>query len=253
MQELLTNYKELAAADLIGHVLHLGELCLFVKKKDGSFIMCIDYRELNKLTEKNRYPLPRIDDLFDQLQGSSTYSKIDLSSGFITMRVRDEDIPKTTFRTRLQHILDQKELNMRQRSWLELLTDYDCEIRYHLGKANVVADALSRKERIKPLRVRALVMTLHPKLPSQILIAQTKAIKEKNIKVGNLRGMDKAFEVRPDGTRFSINPGSDKRCIRIIRNSIGGPTEGNSSSDTVASVLKHDLEIKEGCQCHLAY
>ncbi|GKC25041.1 putative reverse transcriptase domain-containing protein, partial [Tanacetum coccineum] len=66
----------------------------------------------------------------------------------------------------LQHILDQKELNMRQRRWLELLADYDCEIRYHPGKANVVADALSRKERIKPLRVRALVMTLHPKLPS---------------------------------------------------------------------------------------
>ncbi|GJX21556.1 putative reverse transcriptase domain-containing protein [Tanacetum coccineum] len=60
----------------------------------------------------------------------------------------------------LQHILDQKELNMRQRRWLELLSDYDCEIRYHLGKANVVADALSRKERIKPLRVRALVMTI---------------------------------------------------------------------------------------------
>ncbi|GJT90349.1 putative reverse transcriptase domain-containing protein [Tanacetum coccineum] len=71
----------------------------------------------------------------------------------------------------LQHILDQKELNMRQRRWLELLADYDCEIRYHPGKANVVADALSRKERIKPLRVRALVMTLHPKLPSQILEA----------------------------------------------------------------------------------
>ncbi|GKA83237.1 putative reverse transcriptase domain-containing protein [Tanacetum coccineum] len=66
----------------------------------------------------------------------------------------------------LQHILDQKELNMRQRHWLELLADYDCEIRYHSGKANVVADALSWKERIKPLRVRALVMTLHPKLPS---------------------------------------------------------------------------------------
>ncbi|GJW84070.1 putative nucleotidyltransferase, ribonuclease H [Tanacetum coccineum] len=66
----------------------------------------------------------------------------------------------------LQHILDQKELNMRQRRWLELLADYDCEIRYHPGKANVVADALSQKERIKPLRVRALVMTFHPKLPS---------------------------------------------------------------------------------------
>ncbi|GKA80986.1 reverse transcriptase domain-containing protein [Tanacetum coccineum] len=83
------------------------------------------------------------------------------------------------------HILDQKELNMRQRRWLELLVDYDCEIRYHPGKANVVANALSRKERIKPLRVRALVMTLHPKLPSQILEAQTEAIKEENIKSEN--------------------------------------------------------------------
>ncbi|GJS26134.1 putative reverse transcriptase domain-containing protein [Tanacetum coccineum] len=71
----------------------------------------------------------------------------------------------------LQHILDQKELNMRQRHWLELLSDYDCEIRYHPGKANVVADALSRKERIKPLRVRALVMTIGLDLPKQILNA----------------------------------------------------------------------------------
>ncbi|GKD77980.1 putative reverse transcriptase domain-containing protein [Tanacetum coccineum] len=125
---------------------------------------------------------------------------------------------------------------MRQRRWLELFTDYDYEIRYHLGKANVVADALIRKEQIKPLRFRALVMTLHPKLPLQILESQTKAIKEKNIKTENLRGMDKAFEVRPDGTRciknrswlplfgnlrdmimheshkskYSIHPGSDK-------------------------------------------
>ncbi|GJU78967.1 reverse transcriptase domain-containing protein [Tanacetum coccineum] len=109
----------------------------------------------------------------------------------------------------LQHILDQKELNMRQHRWLELLADYDCEIRYHPGKANVVADALSRKERIKPLR---------------------------NIEAENLRGMDKAFEIRPDGTRciknrswlplfgnlrdlimheshklkYSVHPGSDK-------------------------------------------
>ncbi|GJU54055.1 putative reverse transcriptase domain-containing protein [Tanacetum coccineum] len=65
----------------------------------------------------------------------------------------------------LQHILDQKELNMRQRRWLELSSDYDCEIRYHPGKANVVADALSRKERNKPLRVRALVLTTGLKLP----------------------------------------------------------------------------------------
>ncbi|GJR28697.1 putative reverse transcriptase domain-containing protein [Tanacetum coccineum] len=80
-----------------------GAPVLFVKKKDGSFRMCIDYKELNKLTVKNRYPLPRIDDLFDQLQGSSIYSKIDLRSGYHQLRVREEDIPKTAFRTRYGH------------------------------------------------------------------------------------------------------------------------------------------------------
>ncbi|GKA56368.1 putative reverse transcriptase domain-containing protein [Tanacetum coccineum] len=80
-----------------------GAPVLFVKKKDGSFRMCIDYQELNKLTVKNRYPLPRIDDLFDQLQGSSVYSKIDLRSGYHQLRVREEDIPKTAFRTRYGH------------------------------------------------------------------------------------------------------------------------------------------------------
>nr|GEY86161.1 reverse transcriptase domain-containing protein [Tanacetum cinerariifolium] len=83
--------------------------------------------------------------------------------------------------------------------------DYDCEIRYHPGKENVVADVLSRKERIKPFRVRSLVMTIHPKLPSQILKAQTEAIKEENIKSKNLRGMDKAFKIRRDGTRCIKN------------------------------------------------
>ncbi|GJT39110.1 putative reverse transcriptase domain-containing protein [Tanacetum coccineum] len=409
MQELYDQLQELADRGFIRpSTSPWGAPVLFVKKKDGSFRMCIDYRELNKLTVKNRYPLLRIDDFFDQLQGSSTYSKIDLRSGYHQLKVRDEDIPKTIFRTRyrhyefqvmpfgltnthaifmdllnrvckpyldkfvivfiddiliyshnkeehadhlriilellkkeklyvkfskcdfwisvvqflghvidiqgihvdpakieavknwpspttptevrqflelagyyrrfikgfskiakslteltqknkkyiwgedqesafqllkqklceapilalpegnndfiiycdasyqglgvvlihnlygtkytvftdhksLQHILDQKELNMRQRRWLELLADYDCEIRYHPEKANNVADALSRKEQIKPLRVRAFVMTLHPKLPSQILEAQTEAIKEENIKAENLRGMDKAF------------------------------------------------------------
>ncbi|GKD42407.1 putative reverse transcriptase domain-containing protein, partial [Tanacetum coccineum] len=80
-----------------------GAPVLFVKKKDGSFRMCIDYRELNKLTVKNRYPLPRIDDLFDQLQGSIIYSKIDLRLGYHQLRVREQDIPKTAFRTRYGH------------------------------------------------------------------------------------------------------------------------------------------------------
>ncbi|GJU98830.1 putative reverse transcriptase domain-containing protein [Tanacetum coccineum] len=84
----------------------------------------------------------------------------------------------------LQYILDQKELNMRQRQWIELLSDYDCEIRYHPGKANVVANALSRKER-EPIRVRALVITVHPNLPEQIRNAQSEAMKKKNVKAKN--------------------------------------------------------------------
>ncbi|GKF48697.1 putative reverse transcriptase domain-containing protein, partial [Tanacetum coccineum] len=89
----------------------------------------------------------------------------------------------------LQHILNQKELNMRQRRWLELLSDYDCEIHYHPGKTNVVADALGRMEREPPLRVRSLVMTIGLNLPKQILDAQTEARKPENLKNEDVRGM----------------------------------------------------------------
>ncbi|GKA79169.1 putative reverse transcriptase domain-containing protein, partial [Tanacetum coccineum] len=278
--------------------------------KYGSFRMCIDYRELNKLTVKNRYPLLRIDDLFDHLQGSRVYSKIDRRSGYHQLRFREEDIPKIAFRTRyghyefqvmsfgltnapailkkeelyakfskcefwlskvqfLGHVIDSegihvdpakiyapilalpegsenfvvycdasrkglgmvlmqrekviayascqlkiheknytthdlelgvKELNMRQCRWLELLSDYDCAIRYHPRKVNVVADALSRKERNKPLRVRALVMTIGLNLPVQILNAQVEARKEENYRTKDLGGMFKNLEPRVDGT-----------------------------------------------------
>nr|GEY57903.1 putative reverse transcriptase domain-containing protein [Tanacetum cinerariifolium] len=221
-----------------------GASVLFVKKKDGSFRMCIDYRELNKLTVKNRYPLPRIDDIFDQLQGSSIYSKIDLRSGYHQLRVREQDTPKTAFRTRyghyefqvmpigltdapavfmdlmnrrekviayasqqlkiheknytthdlelgsvvfalkiwrhylygtkctvftghksLQHILDQKELNIRQRRWLELPSDYDCDIRYHPGKANILEAQIEalKPENLKKQDVGGMIRTDIPK------------------------------------------------------------------------------------------
>ncbi|GJW68639.1 putative reverse transcriptase domain-containing protein [Tanacetum coccineum] len=305
MEELSSQLKELQDKGFIRPSSSpWGAPVLFVKKKDGPFIMCIDYRELNKLTIKNRYQLPRIDDLFDQLQGSQYFYTIDLRSRYHQLRVHEDDIPKTAFRTRYGHfeftvmpfdlgraqselrvnlriaqgkklyvkfskcefwlrevqflghvingdgihvdpskieavrnweaprtpsevrsfiglagyyrrfienfskiakpltVLTQKtlldgpedfvvycdasglglgcvlmqrgkvityaarQLKIHEKNYtthdleLELFSDYDCEICYHPGKANVVADALSRKERVKPKRVRAMNMTL---------------------------------------------------------------------------------------------
>ena len=80
-----------------------GAPVLFVKKKDESVRLCIDYRELNKITVKNKYPLPRIDDLFDQLEGAKVFSKIDLRSGYHQLKIKEGDIPKSAFRTRYKH------------------------------------------------------------------------------------------------------------------------------------------------------
>ncbi|GJX27268.1 putative reverse transcriptase domain-containing protein [Tanacetum coccineum] len=116
----------------------------------------------------------------------------------------------------LQHILNQKELNMRQRRWLELLSDYDYKVRYHPGKENVVADALSRKERSKPLRVRALVMTIGLNLPKQILSAQSEARKEENFINEDLHGMINKLEPRTDGT-LCLNNRSWIPCFGDLR------------------------------------
>ncbi|GJT67649.1 putative reverse transcriptase domain-containing protein [Tanacetum coccineum] len=448
MQELSTQLQELSDKGFIRPSSSpWGAPVLFVKKKDGSFQMCIDYRELNKLTVKNRYPLLRIDDLFDQLQGSRVYSKIDLRSGYHQLRVREEDIPKTAFRTRyghyefqnkkeheghlklilrllkeeklfakfskcefwlstvkflghvidsegihvdpakiesikdwaspktpteirqflglagyyrrfiegflkiarpmmkltqksmkfdwgekaeaafqllkqklcsapilalpegsenfvvycdashkglgavlmqrekviayasrqlkvheknytthdlelgavvfalkmwrhylygtkcvvftdhksLQHILDQKELNMRQHRWLELLSDYDCEIRYHPRKANVVADALSHKERIKPLRVRSLVMTIGLNLPKQILNAQAEARKRLEVKAGSTLMMG-----IPNKHQLKFNSIKDaKKLLEAVEKRFGGNA---ATRKTQRNILKQQYE-----------
>ncbi|GJY45070.1 reverse transcriptase domain-containing protein [Tanacetum coccineum] len=136
----------------------------------------------------------------------------------------------------LQHIFDQKELNMHQRRWIELFSYYECEIHYHPGKANVVANALSRKERVKPRRVRAMAMTIQSGIRGMILAAQGEAFKQENILVERLHGLDQQTERREDGslyfldrirvplvggvrtiimdethkTRYSVHPGADK-------------------------------------------
>ncbi|GKB29847.1 putative reverse transcriptase domain-containing protein, partial [Tanacetum coccineum] len=230
MQDLSAQLQELSDKGFIRPSSSpWGALVLFVKKKDGLFRMSIDYQELNKLTVKNRYPLPRIEDLFDQLQGSSVYSKIDLRSGYhqlrklcsapilalqegsedfivycdaskkglgTVLRQREKAIAyasrqlKNHEKNYTTHDLELGAVVFTFKIWRHYLygtNDYDCDIRYHPGKANAVADALSRKEREPPLRVRALVMTISLELPKQILNAQTKARKPENLKNEDVR------------------------------------------------------------------
>ncbi|KAL0551561.1 hypothetical protein IC582_010650 [Cucumis melo] len=104
LKELKVQLHELVDKGFIRpSVSPFGAVVLFVKKKDGSMRLCIDYRELNKVTIKNRYPLPKINDLFDQLQGATVFSKIDLRSGYHQLRIKDGDVPKIAFRSRYGH------------------------------------------------------------------------------------------------------------------------------------------------------
>ncbi|GJT61331.1 putative ribonuclease H-like domain-containing protein [Tanacetum coccineum] len=330
LQELSTQLQELSDKGFIRPSSSpWGTLVLFVKKKDGSFRMCIDYRELNKLTVKNRYPLPRIDDLFDQLQGSRVYSKIDLRSGYHQLRVREEDIPKTAFRTRYGHCEFQvmpfgltnapasnEEHEEHLKLILELLKKEEfegihvdpakiesinnwaspknpTEIRQFLeaafqllkqklcsapilslpegsetvmllvkGKANVVADALSRKERIKPLRVRALVLTIGLNLSVQILNAQN------SNKMTDAKEMWDAMQSRFGGNtnprrakvylearqfKYSLlpvimrtKPGVDSLSfddlynnLRVFESDIKGSTASSSSPQNVAFIFEN--------------
>nr|GEW85158.1 hypothetical protein [Tanacetum cinerariifolium] len=161
--------------------------------------------------------------------GPTMASSVDCS--FIdTMETRFRDIERRNCTqsspNSLQHILDHKELNMRKRRWLELLGDYDCEIRYYPGKANVVADALSRKEQ-EPLRVRALVMTISLNLPKQILNAQTKARKPENIKNEDVGGMLVENAKNPEAIREQkLKPHADgTQCLNgrswSLQNALG--------------------------------
>ena len=104
LRELKAQLEELLSKGFIRpSISPWGAPVLFVKKKDGSLRLCIDYKQLNRVTIRNQYPLPRIDELFDQLQGSRVYSKIDLRSGYHQLRVQESDVPKTAFRTRYWH------------------------------------------------------------------------------------------------------------------------------------------------------
>ncbi|GKD63148.1 putative reverse transcriptase domain-containing protein [Tanacetum coccineum] len=153
-----------------------GAPVLFVKKKDGSFRMCIDYQELYKLTVKNCYPLPRIDDLVDQLHGSSVYSKIDLRSDYHQLRVREEYILKTTFRTRYGHyeFQNKKEHEEHLKAILELLKKEElyakfskCE--FWIPKVQFLGHVIdSQGIHVDPAKIESIKDWASPKTPTEI-------------------------------------------------------------------------------------
>nr|GEW28726.1 putative reverse transcriptase domain-containing protein [Tanacetum cinerariifolium] len=206
MQELFGQLQELQDTGFIrpNHS-SWGAPVLFVKKKDESFRMCIDYRELNKITIKNRYLVSRIDDLFDQPQGECYFSKIYLRSGYHQLRVHEDDIPKTTFRTRYGHFeftvmpigltnspaVFMDLMNRVYKPYLDKFvivfiddiliyskTKEEHEVHLKLVLALLRKEKLyakfSKKERVKPRRVRAMAMTIQSGVKEMILAMERK-------------------------------------------------------------------------------
>nr|GEX68272.1 putative reverse transcriptase domain-containing protein [Tanacetum cinerariifolium] len=173
MKDLLEQLKRMSDKGFIRHSSSpWGAPVLFVKKKDGSFRMCIDYQELNKLTVKNLYPLPRIYDLFDQLQGASLYSKIDLRSGYHQLRVREEDIPKTAFKTRYGHYEFQVMpfgLTNALAVFMDLMNQDEKKHEEHL---KAILELLKKEEfqgiRVDPAKIESVKDWASPKSPTEI-------------------------------------------------------------------------------------
>ncbi|GJY67552.1 putative reverse transcriptase domain-containing protein [Tanacetum coccineum] len=243
LSELSDQLKELSDKGFIKPSSSPGGAPVMFVKKDGSFRMCIDYRELNKLTVKNHYPLPRIDDLFDQLQGFIVYSKIDLRSGYHQLRVCKEDIPKTTFKTRYGHYELQVMpfgltnapavfmdlMNRVCKPYLDTFVTvfiddiliYSKNKKEHEEHLKAILELL-KKEELYAKFSKSLAMTIGLDLPKQILNAQTEAQKPANLKNEDVGGMIKKdipkekLEPRADGT-LSLNGRSWLPCYGDLR------------------------------------